>query len=141
MSMVDELTAEILERSNGDHTALREIIDRLDLALAVAPLQRCARQWDVSVSQIGEMFGVSRQAATKWMSDGPPTARSEQVALLDQATAILDRWIKRDRIRAVVRRPVDALDGRSRLDVALAGEFEVLRDEVADTFDVSRIAP
>jgi hypothetical protein len=40
-----------------------------------------------------------------------------------------------------VRRPVEALDGRSRLDVALSGEFELLRDELADTFDLTRIAP
>jgi hypothetical protein len=49
--------------------------------------------------------------------------------------------VKRERIPAVVRRPVDALGGRTRLDVALAGEFELLRDEVADTFELTRIAP
>jgi hypothetical protein len=141
MSLVDDVTAEVIERSNGDRVALRQIVDRLDIELAASPLQRCARLWDVSATQIGEMFGVSRQAAAKWMSDGPPAARSDQIALLDQATDILDRWIKRERVPAVVRRPVESLAGRSRLDVALAGAFEVLRDELADTFDVTRIAP
>ncbi len=139
--MVDDLTAQILERSNGDRAALRQIVDRLDAELAAAPLNRCARLWDVSTAQIGMMFGVSRQAAAKWMIDGPPAARSGQVALLDQSTDLLDRWVKRERIPAVVRRPVDVLDGRSRLDLALAGEFEALRDELVDTFDVARIAP
>lgn len=141
MSMVDDLTAQILERSHGDRDALRQIVDRLDAELATAPLNRCARLWNVSTAQIGVMFGVSRQAAAKWMVDGPPAARSDQVALLDQATDLLDRWVKRERIPAVVRRPVDVLDGRSRLDLALAGEFEALRDELVDTFDVTRIAP
>ena len=141
MSLVDDLTAEVLQRSKGDQAALRELVDRLDAELAAAPLQRCARLWDVSATQIGEMFGVSRQAAAKWMTDGPPAARRDQVAQLDRATGILDRWIKRERIPAVVRRPVDAFDGRSRLDVALAGEFEALCDELADTFDIARIAP
>ena len=141
MGLVDELATEVIERSNGDRAALREIVDRLDTELAAAPLQHCARLWGVSATQIGEMFGVSRQAAAKWLSDGPPAIRSDQVALLDQATGILDRWIKRERIPAVVRRPVDAFDGRSRLDVALAGQFEALRNELVDTFDVARIAP
>jgi hypothetical protein len=61
--------------------------------------------------------------------------------MLGQATDLLDRWIKRERIAAVVRRPVESFNGGSRLDMALAGEFEALRDELVDTFDVSRIAP
>jgi hypothetical protein len=36
---------------------------------------------------------------------------------------------------------VEALGGRTRLEVALAGEFETLRDELYDTFDLTRIAP
>jgi len=92
-------------------------------------------------TQLGVMFGVSRQAMANWLSNGPPAIRRDQVALLDQSTDLLDRWIKRDRIPAVVRRDVDSLDGRTRLDVALAGEFEMLRDELAEMFDVSRVAP
>ena len=99
------------------------------------------RRWDISATQLGVMFGVSRQAMSKWLSDGPPSIRRDQVALLDQSTDLLDRWIKRDRIPAVVRRNVDSLDGRTRLDVALAGEFETLRDELVETFDASRVAP
>ncbi|MDX1659845.1 MAG: hypothetical protein R3343_13575 [Nitriliruptorales bacterium] len=99
------------------------------------------RLWDISNAELGRMFGVSRQAASKWLQDGPPAARRDQVELLGQATDLLDRWIKRERIAAVVRRPVDVLDGRTRLEVALAGEFERLRDELRDTFDLARVAP
>jgi len=69
-----------------------------------------------------------------WRSNGPPAIRCDQVALLDQSTDLLDRWIKRDRIPAVVRRDVDTLDGRTRLGVTLAGEFGMLRDELEETF-------
>lgn len=141
MTVIDELTAEILERSKGDISTLRKLVARLDAELSAAPLHRCVRLWGVSTAQVGVMFDVTRQAAAKWMVDGPPAARAGQVALLDEATELLDRWIKRERIPAVVRRPADTLGGRTLLDLALDGEFESVRDELVETFDISRIAP
>lgn len=141
MALIDSLTAEVLLRSGGRSDVLRQVIDRLDHQLNASPLQRTVRLWDISATQLGDMFGISRQAASKWLAEGPPAARRDQVAVLGQATDLLDQWVKRERIPAVVRRRVDALGGRTRLEVALAGEFEVLRDEVADTFDLTRIAP
>lgn len=141
MSAVEEVTADVLSRTGNNVDLLRKVIDQLDQELASRPLDRLVRLWDVSASQVGQMFGVSRQAATTWIHHGPPAGRADQVALLDQSTNLLERWLKRERIPAVVRRPVDQLGGRSRLDAALAGEFELLRDELLDTFDVSRIAP
>lgn len=141
MPAVDDLTADVLSRTGGNIDLLRRVIVQLDHELASRPLDRVVRLWDISATQLGQMFGVSRQAAATWLHDGPPAARADQVALLDQATNLLERWVKRERIPAVMRRPVDQLDGRTRLDVALAGDFEALRDELLDTFDVTRIAP
>lgn len=141
MSIVESVTNEVVLRTGGDAALLRRIVDRLDHQLNAGPLQRTVRLWDISATQLGEMFGISRQAASKWLSDGAPAGRRDQVALLGQATDLLDQWVKRERIPAVVRRPVEQLGGRSRLDVALAGELELLRDELADTFDLTRIAP
>jgi len=141
MALIDSLTDEVLVRSGGRSDVLRQLIDRLDHQLNASPLQRTVRLWDISATQLGKMFGISRQAASKWLAEGAPAARRDQVAVLGQATDLLDQWVKRERIPAVVRRPVDALGGRTRLDVALTGEFELLRDEVADTFDLTRIAP
>jgi hypothetical protein len=141
MSIVESMANEVVLRSGGDTDVLRRIIDRLDHQLNAGPLQRTVRLWDLSATQLGSMFGISRQAASKWLADGAPASRRDQVALLGQATDLLDQWVKRERIPAVVRRPVESLGGRTRLDVALAGEFEVLRDELYDTFDLTRIAP
>lgn len=141
LSLTDSLTAEVVLRTGGDAALLRQIVDRLDHQLNASPLQRTVRLWDISASQLGEMFAISRQAASKWLHDGAPAGRSDQVALLGQATDLLDQWVKRERVPAVVRRPVEQLGGRTRLEVALAGEFELLRDELADTFDLTRIAP
>jgi hypothetical protein len=141
MSIVESVTNEVVLRTGGDAALLRRIVDRLDHQLNASPLQRTVRLWDISATQLGEMFGISRQAASKWLSDGAPAGRRDQVALLGQATDLLDQWVKRERIPAVVRRPVERLGGRSRLEVALAGELDVVRDELADTFDLTRIAP
>lgn len=141
MSIVEDLAADVLLRTGGDADTLRKLLDRLDRELSASPLERTLRLWDVSLAQVGRMFGVSRQAAAKWLVDGPPAARRDQIALLGQATDLLDAWVKRDRIPAVVRRPVDRFGGRSRLDMALTGEFELVRDEVRDTFDLTRVAP
>jgi hypothetical protein len=140
-SLTMELTEDVLQRAAGRSDVLRRVIDRLDHELNASPLQRTVRLWDVSATQLGQMFGISRQAASKWLSDGPPAQRRDQVALLGQATDLLDQWVKRERIPAVVRRPVASLGGRTRLDVVLEGEFALLRDELADTFDLTRIAP
>jgi hypothetical protein len=140
-ALTETLATEVLLRAGGSADVLRRLVDRLDHELNASPLQRTVRLWDLSATQLGQMFGISRQAASKWLAEGAPASRRDQVALLGQATDLLDQWVKRERIPAVVRRPVGVLDGRSRLDVALAGEFELLRDELADTFDLTRIAP
>ena len=141
MSIADVVAREVVLRTGGDADMLRRIVDRLDHQLNAGPLQRTVRLWDISATQLGEMFGISRQAASKWLAEGAPASRRDQVALLGQATDLLDQWVKRERIPAVVRRPVEVLGDRTRLDVALAGEFEALRDELYDTFDLTRIAP
>jgi hypothetical protein len=141
MSIVEVLAEDVLVRTGGDAHVLRQVIDRLDHELNASPLRRTVRLWDLSAAQLGEMFGISRQAASKWLASGPPASRRDQVAMLGQVTDLLDRWVKRERIPAVVRRPVDALGGQTRLEVALAGDFEILRDEVVDTFDLTRVAP
>jgi len=99
------------------------------------------RLWGVSQADLGRMFGVSRQAIGQWVDDGPPSSRADEIAKLGKMTDLLDRWIKRDRIPAVVRRSVPALGGRSRLDVARAGELDLLLDELRETFDLDRVAP
>ncbi len=140
-TLTDTLTNEVLLRAGGRSDVLRRVIDRLDHQLNASPLQRTVRLWDISATQLGQMFGISRQAASKWLAEGAPASRRDQVAVLGQATDLLDQWVKRERIPAVVRRPIDRLGGRTRLDVALDGRFELLRDELADTFDLTRIAP
>jgi hypothetical protein len=66
-----------------------------------------------------------------------PTARAD----LEAATRLLERYIKSDRVHDVVRRPSPTLDGGSLIDFVRAGRFARMHAEVADMFDLRRIAP
>ena len=73
------------------------------------------------------IFGVSRQAVAKWRGSGVPDDRAVALADLAAATDVLERYVRRDRIPAVVRRPATLLGGRSLLELAEAGEHEAVR--------------
>ncbi len=140
MTSAQRIAGDVIDPVRGDPDLLREVIDRLDMSLSSGPLERTQRLWDISSADLGRMFNVSRQAIGKWLNEGIPGGRRAEMEVLGQITTQLDQWLKRERIPAVVRRPVDVLGGRTRLDVALAGELQLLRDEVSETFDLTRVA-
>jgi hypothetical protein len=79
------------------------------------------RRWRLSRTELGELFGVSRQAVSKWLEQGVPADRVEQVADVQAITDLLERHIERDRIAAVVRRRAEGLGGMSLIELVSAG--------------------
>jgi hypothetical protein len=63
------------------------------------------------------------------------------VADLAAATDLLDRYVKRERIAAVVRREAPALDGRSLLDLAEGGDTEAVLARTREMFDLRLVQP
>lgn len=118
-----------LERDWLDEFA--ESLDRQRNALSFA---RVLSVWDLSRSEAARHFGVSRQALSKWLRQGVPAERAEAIADLAAATDLLVHYLKRDRIPAVVRRPVAALDDRSLLDLFAAGDTRALLSACRDMF-------
>ena len=110
-----------LVTEQGDAGWLSAFADELDRRLAREQLTRVMAVWQLSRSELGRLFGVSRQAVTKWLHDGVPAERLPQVADLAATSDLLVRYLKRDRISAVVRRPAPNLDGRSLLDLVMDG--------------------
>lgn len=98
-----------------------ELTDELDRQLSGRQLERVVRLWSLSRTELGALFGVSRQAVSKWIADGVPAERAPQVADLEAVTDLLDRYLRRDRIPAVVRRRADRLDGLSLMELIAAG--------------------
>ena len=103
-----------------DSAWIAALTEELDRRQSGQQLERIMRLWDLSRTDLGRLFGVSRQAVSKWIDDGVPADRITQVADLAAITDLLAHYLKRDRIPAVVRRSASSLGGVSLLD--LVGE-------------------
>jgi hypothetical protein len=119
----------------------RQFVDELDRAVRTNPLERFTELWGLSNSGAAAVFGVSRQAFSKWFKTGVPVARADAMANLAAATDLLDRYVKRERIPAVVRRPAPMFEDKSLLDLAGNGETRRVAEAVDKMFDLRRIQP
>lgn len=119
----------------------RQFVDELDRTVRTEPLERFTELWGLSNSAAASVFGVSRQAFSKWLKTGAPAGRADAVADLAAATDLLDRYVKRERIPAVVRRPAPMLGDSSLLDLASDGETNQVAEAVEQMFDLRRIQP
>jgi hypothetical protein len=120
---------------------LRQFQRELHETDAQDDLDRFMSIWGVSAASVARVFAVSRQAIAKWRRDGVPADRSPGVADLGAATDVLARYLRHDRIPAVVRRPAEMLNGMSLLELAETGDTESVRRQVAAMFDLRRVAP
>lgn len=104
-----------------DDAWVRALTDELDRRLGSHELERVMRLWHLSRAELGALFGVSRQAVSKWLTNGVPADRIERVADVTALTDLLDRYLVRDRIPAVVRRRASRLGGSSLLELVSSG--------------------
>ncbi len=118
---------------------LRALTDDLDRRLRASEIDRLMRLWALSAGEVARIFAVSRQAISKWRHSGIPANRMPAMADLAIATDLLDRYVKRERIPAVVRRSADMLGGRSLLDLAFEQKYEAVREAVTNMFDLRRV--
>jgi hypothetical protein len=135
----DDLARQLIESADPDW--LRELVDALDREVRIEPLERLTTLWDLSNAAAARIFGVSRQAFAKWLASGPPADRVDDVVAVDNITNILDRYVRRERIPAVVRRPAANVGGRSILELLEAGDYDVAQDLVSTAFDLRRVQP
>jgi len=141
MSQSAHEVAERLVDEAPDESWLRTLIDDLARRLRAAPLERFLALWDLSAAEAARAFGVSPQALSKWRTRGVPAARATALADLAEATNLLERYVKRERIPAVVRRTAPQLKGRSLYALARDGRHAEVRDAVRTMFDLRRVQP
>jgi hypothetical protein len=120
--LAPEKAADELVARHDDREWLDAFTEALDRRRAGQDLMRILRVWGLSRTAAGQLFGVTRQAVTKWLDAGVPTDRVEQVADVAAATDLLVRHLKRERIPAVVRRRAPGLGDRSLLELWAAGD-------------------
>jgi predicted transcriptional regulator len=117
---------------------LDEFAAELDRYRAGSSLARTLSAWGLSQSDAARLFGVSRQAVSKWLEQGVPPERAETMADLGAATDLLVHYLKRERIPAVVRRQASALDNSSLLDLVAAGKSREALVACREMFAFSR---
>jgi hypothetical protein len=125
--------AAIIERTADEW--LDAFVAALDRHRAGDGLRHILEVWGVSQAEFARLRGVSRQAVGNWLSDGPPSSRLPEVGDLAAATDLLEHYLRRDRIPAVVRRPAEALSGSSLLDLVAAGRHEDVLAACSAMFD------
>ena len=94
--------------------------------------------WQLSQAKAAALFGVSRQAFAKWRQRGVPADHAVAAADLRAATDLLERYLKSDRIPAVVRRPIPKLDDVSLLELLGRGDTDRLLSACREMFDFER---
>jgi len=110
------------------------------LAESELPLERIMSVFDVTVTDVGRMFGVSRQAVAQWRESGVPGDRQEKIATVAAVADLLASRLKTGHIPGVVRRPADAYDGRTALEMIEADRHDELLDRIRESFDWARPA-
>lgn len=136
---LDPVTVAAEISGSVDDPWTQEFLRALDARVRSAPLERLMASWDLTAAGAARVFGVSRQAVSKWRGSGVPDDRAVALADLVAATDVLERYVRRDRIPAVVRRPAEILGGRSLLDLAEAGEHADVRRGAARMLDLRRV--
>jgi hypothetical protein len=103
-------------------------------------LARIMRVLALSKSELGRMFGVSRQAIDGWMELAVPADRQEKLAAVLALCDLLERKVKADRVAGVARRPADAYGGLTMLEMIAADRHNELLDSVRNSFAWSQAA-
>ena len=104
------------------------------------PLGRLMRLFALSKSELGRLFGVSRQAVDGWLRNGVPAERQEKLATLLALADLLERKLKADRIPGIARRPADAYGGKTMLELIAGDRQRELLGLVRDSFAWSQAA-
>jgi hypothetical protein len=119
-----------------DDTSVRRFFRRASSALGKdQPLARIVDVFDLSATELGRLFGVSRQAASQWLEEGPPAARAAKVNAVARIVDVLERNLRSERIPGIVREAADAYAGLSMLEMIEQDRHEELLRQVTGAFD------
>ncbi len=99
------------------------------------PLEEVIATFGLTYTDVGRLFGVSRQAVTQWLAEGIPGERQAKAATIAQVAALLRHSLVPERLPGLARRPADAYGGRSMLEMIEADEHLELLDLTRRSFD------
>jgi DNA-binding XRE family transcriptional regulator len=98
-------------------------------------LERIRHVFDLSLTQLGELFGVSRQAVTQWLETGVPEDRLEKVATVASIADLFEYRLRTERVPGIVRREAAAYDGLTALEMIKQNRQDELHASVRSSFE------
>jgi hypothetical protein len=98
-------------------------------------LDPIAETFELTETELGRLFGVSRQAVGQWRERGVPSNRMAKVATVAAIGDLLRHRLKLERIPGVARRPADAYGGLSLLEMIERDRQDELQAEIRRSFD------
>lgn len=105
------------------------------MASPESPLDRIRAVFDLTVTDVGELFGVTRQAAQQWLDDGIPADRSAKLATVLQIAELLEHYLRHGVVAGVIRKPADAYEGLSAFEMIKLDRHEELLESIRLVFD------
>lgn len=132
-----DLDVQALPHWEHSESELRAFRRNVTAALNEAdpPLERIRQVFDLSLTQLGELFGVTRQAVTQWLEAGVPDERLEKVATVASIADLLDHGLKSERIPGIVRREAEAYGGFSAMELIRQNRHHELIEAVRESFE------
>jgi hypothetical protein len=91
--------------------------------------------FELTETELGRLFGVSRQAVGQWRERGVPSNRMAKVATVAAIADLLEHRLKAERIPGISRRPAEAYGGLSMLEMIERDRQDELQTEVRRSFD------
>ncbi len=89
----------------------------------------------LSKTELGRLFGVSRQAVDGWHRHGVPAARQAKAATVAAIVDLLSHRLKEERIPGVARRPARAYGGLTMLEMIERDRHDELHALIRRSFD------
>lgn len=102
---------------------------------ALVPLLRVREIFELNQTELGELFGTSRQAVASWQERGVPIIRQPKLHTLLEIGELLDRKLKPGRVPGVFRKPSSAYGGASMFKWVCDDRHDEVLDKVRETFD------
>ena len=133
----DDAAEQIFAAHRHERAWLDLFTESLDRRAAES-VARTIEVWDMKQAEAARLFGVSRQAIGTWLRRGVSADRAGAVADLAAATDLLVHDLERDRIPAVVRRPIPSLGGISLMDLLARGDTQSVLAACRDMFRFER---
>ena len=98
-------------------------------------LDPVAETFELSETELGRLFGVSRQAVGQWRERGLPSNRMAKLATVAAICDLLHHQLKPERVPGIARRPAPAYGGLSMLEMIERDRQDQLQSKVRQSFD------